>query len=134
MSDPAVTANATAIPHDFRLATECYGNVRVVRVFGCLDWKTADEFRDLMRDGTGALVIVDLGATTRMDSAGTGQVLTATVRAERRGQRLVVAVSDPLLLEVLMATGLDTVVPVVASLPEALLYFGAQVPSAGRAD
>ncbi len=122
MSDPVLTEKRTAVRHDCRLVSEYHGTVRVVRVFGCLDWTTACEFRDLMRDTcTDAMVIVDLGATTRMDSAGTGHLLTATARTKRRGQQLVMVVADPLMLEVLTGTGLDGVVPVVASVSEALL-------------
>ncbi|MGI8750846.1 MAG: STAS domain-containing protein [Acidimicrobiales bacterium] len=126
MSDAVFTEKRTAVRHDCRLVSEYHGSVRVVRVFGCLDWTTACEFRDLMRDEcTEAKVVVDLGATTRMDSVGTGHLLTATARTKRRGQKLVMVVADPLLLEVLTTTGLDSVVPVVASVSEALLRLDA---------
>lgn len=122
MSDPASTANGPAARHDCRLVSEYHGSVRVVRVIGCLDWTTADEFRDLLRDEcTDAMVVIDLAATTRMDSTGTGDILSAAARMNERGQQLALVVTDPLQLEVLTETGLGTLVPVVPSVSEALL-------------
>ncbi|MDQ2726905.1 MAG: STAS domain-containing protein [Actinomycetota bacterium] len=127
MNDPALTEKRTKARHDCRLVSEYHGAVRVVRVLGCLDWTTACEFRDLMREEcTEAMVVVDLGGTTHMDSVGTGHLLTATARTKRQGQQLVMVVADPLMLEVLTTTGLDTVVPVVATVSEALFWLDAQ--------
>ncbi len=132
MSDSVVAEKRATVRHDCRLVSEFHGTVRVVRVFGCLDWTTAGEFGDLMRDEcTDATLIVDLAATTRVDSVGTGHILAATALTKTRHQRLVMVVADPLLVEVLAATGLGAVVPIVASVSEALLWLDAQ-GTAGR--
>jgi anti-anti-sigma regulatory factor len=120
----AVPANV-ASSHECCLLSGLHGAVRVVRVVGRLDWKTDIRFRDLLRDECPERsVIVDL-LNASLDAAGTGVVLSATARARKRGQQMVFVIADPVELEVLASQGLGFVVPVVASVSEALNWLGA---------
>jgi anti-anti-sigma factor len=114
-----------------RVLSDQQGQVLVVQVTGRLDWATKGEFRDLMQnDCVEPGVIVDLSGAS-CDAAGTGVLLGATARAAERGQQLVFVVTDPLEFEVLVAAGLDQVVPVVASVPEAHEWFEAHGVATG---
>jgi anti-anti-sigma factor len=68
---------------------------------------------------TGALVI-DLSNTSGMDAAGTGVVLGGAVRAQRRGQQLIIVTRDPVLMELLSSSGLGETVAVAGSVAAAL--------------
>jgi anti-anti-sigma factor len=102
--------------HDCQLLSSRHGDIRVIRVDGPLDWATEAKFEDLMCDEClgDPVVIVNLTAS-RLDAAGTGGLLVAAERAAERGQQLVIVVTDPRQLAVLVATGLNIVVPIVAS-------------------
>jgi anti-anti-sigma regulatory factor len=111
--------------HECCLLSDRHGAVRVVRVIGRLDWATEDRVRVLLRDDCpDRNLIVDLSSAI-LDAAGTGVVLAATAMARTRGQQLVFVVADPVELEALTAAGLDIVVPVVASVGDALDWLGA---------
>jgi anti-anti-sigma factor len=114
----AVAMTHTVARHECQMVTELKGTVRVVRVSGRLDWATAGRFRDRMRDEwRDDRLIVDLSHMAAIDSAGTGVVLAAAVRARHRGQHLVIVSLDPVLIEVLSSLGPS--VPVVNSQAQA---------------
>lgn len=111
-----------ATGHECHIAVEQAGPVRVIRVRGRLDWATAGAFRDRLRDEwTQGPLIIDLGQASGMDSSGTGVVLAAAIRAQRRGQPLVIVSLDPVLIEVLSSPGLGLSSPIVGS-PAAALH------------
>jgi anti-anti-sigma factor len=119
-SDANTMTRQGPIEHPCQITSDYMGQTRLVRVDGRLDWVTASELRDLLRDHCAdPEVIVDLGATTGIDASGVGILLASTARFKEKGQHLAVVVSDPFLVEVLCSTGLPTVVPVVASEAEA---------------
>jgi anti-anti-sigma factor len=65
-------------------------------------------------------MIIDLGDATGMDSSGTGVVLAVAVRAQKRGQLLVIVSLDPIVVEVLSSPSLGLSVPIVGSREAAL--------------
>jgi anti-anti-sigma factor len=120
----STTSTTTTVRHQCRIVTDHRGSVRLVRVSGRLDWATAGQFRDLMRDDcTEPEVVIDLAQTDTADAAGTGVLVAAAVRAAQRGQRLVIVSNDAMLLEVMGYLELDAALPIVSSQEEALLYF-----------
>jgi anti-anti-sigma factor len=120
-SDSRTMTHQNPIERPGQITSDYLGQTRLIRVAGRLDWVTAAELRDLLRDHCAdAEVIVDLSATTGVDAAGVGILLASAARFKERRQHLAVVVSDPFLVEVLCSTGLSTVVPVVASESEAL--------------
>jgi anti-anti-sigma factor len=118
----------TATRHECRIDTKLTGVVRVVHVTGRLDWATASSFRDRMQnDWTDEMLIVDLSRMSGVDSAQTGVLLAAAARARQRGQHLVIATVDPILVEVLASLGPE--VPIVNSPAQAwrLICAGSQL-------
>jgi anti-anti-sigma factor len=113
--------NDPVTKHQCQIDVEHAGPVRVVRVRGRLDWATAASFRDRLRDEwTSGPLVIDLGGASGMDSSGTGVVLAAVARAQRRGQPLVLVSLDPILKEVLSSPSLGLSVPIVGSCAAAL--------------
>lgn len=97
------------------------GGPTVVRVTGELDLATAPQLEEALasRPANGGLVI-DLGGCTFVDSTCV-RVLVGVVRdTEDAGERAALVVTDPGVLRVLEITALDTLVPVHASVDEAL--------------
>jgi anti-sigma B factor antagonist len=102
----------------------------VVSVRGEIDLFTAPEFKerihDAIEDGRD-LVVVDLGATTFIDSSSLGVLIAAHRRLSMGGGRLVIACDVPAVLNTFRITGLDSVLEVVATREDALATDGATV-------
>ena len=84
--------------------------VYTVTAEGEIDLAAAEDLRATLVDALtspAALVVVDLGATTFLDSTGTGTVVTAWKRLVGQGRRLVVANATGQPLRVLALLGLD---------------------------
>jgi anti-sigma B factor antagonist len=67
-----------------------------------------------------SVVIVDLGRTTFCDSSGVRMLVLATRRATAGGIRLRLVVTSPAVLRIFELSGLDSLLPVYASVGEAL--------------
>lgn len=62
------------------------GTGSAVEVTGILDWHSAPLLRSTLSSlPAGGRVLIDLSRVTRIDSAGTGELIAATVRARHRG-------------------------------------------------
>ena len=104
----------------------------VVTVRGEIDLFTAPEFKQRIHGAIEAgreLVVVDLSATTFIDSSSLGVLISAHRRLSLGGGRLVIACDVPAVLNTFRITGLDTVLEVVRTRDEAL----ASAPAAPRA-
>lgn len=113
---------------DDRFSATWSGRTAVVTAAGEIDLTNAGSLRDALLSALNAGargLVVDLTATTFLDSSG----VTALVRASRRAQAteatVRLAVSAPAVLRVLSLVGLDRLIEVhpsvaeaVASLPE----------------
>jgi anti-sigma B factor antagonist len=100
---------------------------QVVSVRGEIDLFTAPEFKALIHDAIEAgrdLVVVDLAATTFIDSSSLGVLISAHRRLKLRGGRLIVACDVPAVLSTFKITGLDSVFEMAASREEALASAG----------
>jgi hypothetical protein len=74
-----------------------------------------------MRDEwTQGATIIDLCDASGMDASGTGVVLAAAAKAQKRGQPLVIVSREPVLVEVLSSPSLGLPVPIVGSRDAAL--------------
>ena len=96
---------------------------QVVSVRGEIDLFTAPEFKGLIHEAIEAgrdLVVVDLTATTFIDSSSLGVLISAHRRLHMRGGRLVVACDVPSVLSTFKITGLDGVLEMAPSREEAL--------------
>ena len=102
---------------NFAVAVERRDDCVVVRVEGELDMASATELEEAVSPVTSApYVVVDLSACTFLDSAGM-RVLAATMR---QVPRVSVVATDPAVLRVLEISAVDTMVPVHATLEDAL--------------
>jgi anti-anti-sigma factor len=129
MTELATPTTRVEVEHECRIFSEHLGAIYVVHVQGHLDWATAAQFRECMRDSyLDATVIIDLSRTVRMDSAGTGVLVSAAAETASRGQQLVVVSADPVEVDVLRSLQLDLVVPIFASQAEALAWLGDHAP------
>ena len=96
---------------------------QVVSVRGEIDLFTAPEFKALIHDAIEAgrdLVVVDLTATSFIDSSSLGVLIAAHRRLKLRGGRVVVACDVPAVLSTFKITGLDSVLEMAASRDDAL--------------
>src|SRR3954451_19433840 len=96
---------------------------QVVSVRGEIDLFTAPEFKARIHDAIEAgrdLVVIDLTATTFIDSSSLGVLISAHRRLKLRGGRLVVACDVPAVLSTFKITGLDSVLEMARSRDEAL--------------
>jgi anti-sigma B factor antagonist len=102
---------------DFAVSVQRRDDCVVVRIDGELDMSSAAALEEAISSLTSApYVVLDLRACTFLDSAGI-RVLTATMR---QVPRVSVVATDPGVLRALEITAVDTIVPVHASLEDAL--------------
>src|SRR3954468_1725 len=95
----------------------------VVAVRGEIDIFTAPEFKERITSAIDAgrdLVVVDLGATTFIDSSSLGVLISAHRRLSGRDGRLIVACDVPAVTNTFKITGLDSVLELVPTRAEAL--------------
>lgn len=105
-----------------------------VAVIGELDLATAPRLRTAVlqavaeadtRSGEGPRLILDMGSVDFIDSTGLGVVLGAVRRVRAGNGTIRLVVQAPAVLRAFELTGLDQVLPIVASLDEALVPVGA---------
>jgi anti-sigma B factor antagonist len=97
-------------------------STHVVAVTGEVDLFTAPEFKQRVMAPIAAgaeHVIVDLTATTFIDSSSLGVLIGANRRLKARGGRLVVACDTDAIVKTFKITGLDNVFTLAASVDEA---------------
>ena len=111
-----------------RIEDEWHDEIPVARMQGEVDASNVkemgDRLRSLMSNRSVALV-VDLSATTYLDSAGINMLFSLAEELRGRQQRLalVVGAGSPI-ARMITLTGLDQTIPVTAGLPEALSAVG----------
>ena len=99
------------------------GDTHVVAVTGEIDLFTSPEFKQRVAapiDAGRLHVVVDLTATTFIDSSSLGVLIGAHRRLRRYGGRLVIVCSSDVIAKTFRITGLDSVFTIVATLDEAL--------------
>src|SRR3954454_22162546 len=99
------------------------GETHVVAIAGEIDLFTAPEFKQRVAapiDAGRTHVIVDLTATTFIDSSSLGVLIGAHRRLRRHGGRLVIVCSNDAIAKTFRITGLDSVFTIVGSLEEAV--------------
>ena len=97
--------------------------IHVVAVTGEVDLFTAPEFKQRVMAPIAAgvdLVVVDLTATTFIDSSSLGALIGAHRRLKSRGGRLIVACTTEPIVKTFRITGLDSVFTIVDSAEAAL--------------
>jgi len=107
-----------------RLEDEWHDEIPVARVQGEVDASNVKEIGDRLRSllsNRSVAMIVDLSATTYLDSAGINLLFALAEEMRSRQQRLalVVAVTSPI-ARMITLTGLDQMLAVHATLPAAL--------------
>jgi anti-sigma B factor antagonist len=107
-----------------RLEDEWHDEVPVARVQGEVDASNVKEIGDRLRSllsNRSVAMIVDLSATTYLDSAGINLLFTLAEEMRSRQQRLALVVADPSpIARMVSLTGLDRAMPVHPTLPDAL--------------
>jgi anti-sigma B factor antagonist len=108
---------------DFDIDDRVVGDTHVVAVTGEIDLFTAPEFKQRVAapiDDGCLHVVVDLTATTFIDSSSLGVLIGAHRRLRRRGGRLAIVCNSDSIAKTFRITGLDSVFTIVGSLEEAL--------------
>ncbi len=98
-------------------------DTHVVSVTGEIDLFTAPEFKQRMSapiDAGRSNLVVDLTATTFIDSSSLGVLIGAHRRLKLRGGTLVVVCDNDAIVKTFRITGLDGVFKLVSSVDEAL--------------
>ena len=109
---------------DFAIADrQVDGETHIVAVKGEIDLFTAPEFKQRISapiDAGRTNVVVDLTATTFIDSSSLGVLIGAHRRLKLRGGTLVVVCDNEAIVKTFRITGLDGVFTLVRSLDDAL--------------
>ena len=98
-------------------------DTHIVAVTGEIDLFTAPEFKQRVSapiDAGRSNVVVDLSATTFIDSSSLGVLIGAHRRLKLRGGSLIVACDDDAIVKTFKITGLDGVFTVVPTVGDAL--------------
>jgi anti-sigma B factor antagonist len=107
-----------------RLEDEWHDEVPVARVQGEVDASNVKEIGDRMRSllsNRSVAMVIDLSATTYLDSAGINLLFALGEEMRGRQQRLAVVVADASpIARMISLTGLDQALPVHPTLPAAL--------------
>ena len=107
-----------------RLEDEWHDEIPVARVQGEVDASNVKEIGDRLRSllsNRSMAMIVDLSATTYLDSAGINLLFALAEEMRSRQQRLALVVADPSpIVRMVTLTGLDRTMPVHRTLPDAL--------------
>ena len=107
-----------------RLEDEWHDEIPVARVQGEVDASNVKEIGDRLRallSTRSVAMIVDLSATTNLDSAGINHLFALAQEMRSRQQRLALVVADPSpIARMVGLTGLDRAMPVHPTLPDAL--------------
>jgi anti-sigma B factor antagonist len=108
---------------DFAIDDRAIGDdTHVVAVTGEIDLFTAPEFKQRVAapiDAGRTNNIIDLTATTFIDSSSLGVLIGAHRRLRRHGGRVVIVCSNDAIAKTFRITGLDSVFTIVGSLEEA---------------
>ncbi len=99
------------------------GDTHVVAVTGEIDLFTAPEFKQRVAapiDAGRLHVVVDLSATSFIDSSSLGVLIGAHRRLRRAEGRLVIVCTNDAIAKTFRITGLDGVFTIVGSLEEAV--------------
>lgn len=107
---------------DFDIRQEAEDGVFVVAVRGEIDVATAPQLREKLASvaGTGThLCVVDLSATTFVDSTALGVLVGAAQACRDAGGDLRLVVTDPHISKVFSITGLDDVLSIYADAGQA---------------
>ena len=109
---------------DFEIDDRPIGDdAHVVAVMGEIDLFTAPEFKQRVAapiDAGRLHVVVDLSATSFIDSSSLGVLIGAHRRLRRQGGSLVIVCTSDAIAKTFRITGLDSVFTIVGSLDEAL--------------
>jgi anti-anti-sigma factor len=107
-----------------RLEDEWHDEIPVARVQGEVDASNVKEIGDRLRSllsNRSMAMIVDLSATTYLDSAGINLLFALAEEMRSRQQRLALVVADPSpIARMVTLTGLDRTMAVHRTLPDAL--------------
>jgi anti-sigma B factor antagonist len=106
-----------------RFPTTWSGQTAVIVAAGEIDLTNAESLRDALLSALNAGapgLIVDLTATTFLDSPGVTALVRASRRASASGAALRLAVTAPAVLRVLSLVGIDQLIPVYPSVVTAL--------------
>ncbi len=108
---------------NFDIKTEQLANdTYVISLAGEIDLYTAPEFKQQLLEviGEGASVVVDLTATTFIDSTTLGVLVGGLRRLRTADGRLTIVSSDPNITKIFEITGLDRVFDLTETRDEAL--------------
>ena len=82
-------------------------NVRILRLTGPFTLTSMFDFQNIVREGAGAVTIIDLSAVPYMDSAALGSLLGFHVSCQREGHRYALAGVSGRLRTLLQVAGVD---------------------------
>jgi anti-anti-sigma factor len=108
---------------DERFTLEWSDRTAVVAASGEIDITNAEGFRDALLSALNAgaaALVVDMTSTTFLDSSGVTALVRAARRATAADATLRLAVTAPPVLRVLNLVGIDRLIEVHPSLPDAL--------------
>jgi anti-sigma B factor antagonist len=106
-------------PIDIRTDTE--GGVTVVHPVGEIDAFNASQFRSAVEPVTSSSrLVIDLSGVSFVDSAGLGALIGAVRRVHELGGKVAVAGPRPPLARLLRHTGFSRIVPVAATVHDAI--------------
>lgn len=118
----ASVGTSSSVPLIVEVHTD-QGGASVVEVVGEVDATSVEQLRpelNRLADAGRIRVILDLSGVTFLDSSGLGALVSCHRRLQLLGGRLRLVCRNDLVLRVFRLTGLDKVMPISATLEEAL--------------
>jgi anti-anti-sigma factor len=113
-----------------RLEDEWHDEIPVARLQGEIDASNVKEMGDRLRSllsNRSVALVIDLSATTYLDSAGINMLFALAEELRGRQQRLALVVGDGSpIARMITLTGLDQTIPVKVALADALSAVGEQ--------
>jgi len=107
-----------------RLEDEWHDEIPVARLYGEIDASNVKEMGDRLRgllSNRSMALVIDLSATTYLDSAGINMLFALAEELRGRQQRLALVIGDRSpIRRMITLTGLDQTIPVRPSLADAL--------------
>jgi anti-anti-sigma factor len=114
------TLGTHAVRPEFAVSHEERDGRLVVHVVGELDYHTAPKLQTYLNSRFDRPVVLDLEGVEFCDSSGLGCLVEARKRAGAAGVGFALAAPHPFVRRVLELTQLDQIVPMFATVPDAL--------------
>lgn len=109
-----------AEPLQIEVSTAGKPGTRILKLKGRMVLGNYLQLQNELRKEKAPLTIIDLSEVSHIDSTGMGEIVNYYVHCQRAGHRLIISGATPHLLNLFEITRINTILPLVATIEEAL--------------